>query len=93
MVSKMAVFLLLCRWWGGGEGGEEKMSDQLPLVKDSQIIQHLGFPPTSAFCPKDAVCFLSPVWKRGCPGLHRKGLDTPLRGKVFKSTITRKRKE
>lgn len=83
-----ARWLFSCSSAGGGAGERagEKMSDQLPLDNNSQIIQHLGFLPHPAFCPKDAVCFLSLVWKRGCPELHRQGLDRPLRGKVFQKT-------
>ena len=49
---------------GQGERVGEKMSDQLPL-DNSQIIQHLGFPPTSSLLPQRCSLLPEPCLEEG----------------------------
>lgn len=49
----------------GKRAGEEKMSDQLPLDNNSQIIQHLGFPATSSLLPQRCSLLPEPCLEEG----------------------------
>ena len=93
MVSKMAVFLLLCRWWGRGRGqGRRRCLISCLWITTLRSFNIWGFLPHSAFCPKDAVYFLSPVWKRGLPWVAQARTRQALKGKGFQKHQNSKEK-
>lgn len=68
------------------------MSDQLPLDKDSQIIQHLGFPPTSSLLPQRCSLLPEPCLEEGLPWVAQARTRQALKGEGFQKHQNSKEK-
>lgn len=85
-------FLAALQVVGQGERAGEEMSDQLPLDKDSQIIQHLGFPPTSSLLPQRCSLLPEPCLEEGLPWVAQARTGQALKGKGFQKHQNSKEK-